>query len=75
MRDSDTYMAIIDEGREIGHVEEIKKMIFRLGQKSCGAPDESSEGAFAAINDLDRLESLYERIPDVKSWQELLATP
>ena len=75
MRDSDTYMAIIDEGREIGHVEEIKKMIFRLGQKSWGIPDESVKTSLAAINDLDRLEFLFDRIRDVKSWQELLAMP
>ena len=76
MRDSDTYMAILDEGREKGLVEgsvaEAKKLILRLGLKPLGAPDENVKKSLGAINDLERLEFLVERIFEVKTWQELL---
>jgi predicted transposase YdaD len=78
MRDSDTYMAILEEGlekgREEGSILEARKLILRLGQKSLGVADEKFKDALAAINDLDHLELLAERTRDVKSWQELLPT-
>ncbi len=69
MRDSDTYMAILDEGR----VEQTKKLILRLGQKTLGAPEETVKATLAGLTDLDRLEHLLERLSEVKTWQELLA--
>jgi hypothetical protein len=69
MRDSDTYMAIIDEGR----LDQTKKLLLRFGQKSLGAPSESVAATLAASTDLQRLELLLERLGEVKSWQELLA--
>jgi predicted transposase YdaD len=77
MRDSDTYMAILDEGREegieIGRIDEVKKLILRFGQKSLGVPEEGITTALAALTDLERLERLLERVGEVKSWQELLS--
>jgi hypothetical protein len=70
MRDSDTYMAIIDEGR----LEEAKKFILRAGQKSFGPADETVKTFLAGADDLARLEVLFDHISDVKSWKELLAT-
>jgi predicted transposase YdaD len=75
MRDSDTYLAILDEGREEGRVEEVKKLIVRFGQKSLGTPGESVTAALASMTDLERLEFLLERVGQVQTWQELLATP
>ena len=79
IRESDTYMAIleegIEEGREKGHLEEAKKLILRLGRKSLGAPDAAVTAALDGFTDLERLERIHERLGDVKSWQELLATP
>jgi hypothetical protein len=69
MRDSDTYLAILDEGA----VEEVKKLLFRFGQKSLGAPGEAVRATLAAMTDLERLERFFEHLGDVKSWQELLA--
>jgi hypothetical protein len=71
VRDSDTYLAILDEGR----IEEVKKLIVRLGQKWLVSPAESVTATLGAITDLDRLERLHERLGDVKSWEELLAVP
>ena len=70
MRDSDTYMAIIDEGRK----EEAKNMLLLMGRKRFGSPDETIMARVSSITDLDRLHRLAERLFDASSWQELLDT-
>jgi hypothetical protein len=69
MRDSDTYQAILDEGR----VEEEKDVLLSLGQKRFGPADKSVKAALAAIEDLARLRRMRERLLDVSSWEKLLA--
>jgi len=69
MRESVTYMAILDEGR----VEEAIKIILRQGRKLFGPPDEATLATLTATDDLDRLELLSEQLLDARSWQELLA--
>jgi hypothetical protein len=71
MRDSTTYMAILDEGG----IMATKKLILRQGRKRFGEPDASVQATLDAITDLDRLERLGERLLDVSSWQELFAAP
>ena len=73
MRDSDTYLAILDEGREA----EAKDMILRQGQKRFGPAEESVTARLAGITDLDRLVRLIDRLFDgtATSWQDLLDTP
>jgi hypothetical protein len=73
MRDSDTYLAIIDEGRET----EAKSIIRRLGQKRFGPPDESTTAKIDGITDLDRLDRVIDRLFDATAtnWQDLLDTP
>jgi hypothetical protein len=71
MRDSDTYMMIIDEGRE----QEAKSLILIMGRKRFGPPDESITTRLNAVTDLDRLHRLAERMFDTTSWQDLLDTP
>lgn len=71
MRDSDTYMAILDEGR----IDEARKMILQLGKKRLGTPDASVAITLQGVDDLERLERLLGRLLEVKNWQELLDTP
>jgi hypothetical protein len=73
VRESDTYMAIIDEGR----LDEAKRILLRLGRKRFGPPTEAVEAFLSAFteDDIDRLEQLGERLLDVSSWQDLLDTP
>lgn len=75
MRDSVTYQAILDEGREEGRIDEVKKLIVRLGRKRLGAPGENVTATLAALTDLERLERLHEHLTEVQSWEELLALP
>jgi hypothetical protein len=68
MRDSDTYQAILDEGR----IEEARKLLLRLGQKRFGPADEAVSNALTLIEDLERLEQMIAGLDDTSSWQELL---
>lgn len=71
MRDSDTYMAIIDEGKE----EQAKKDILFLGTERFGAPDAATSATLAGIDDLERLDRIFRRGLKASSWQDLLDTP
>jgi hypothetical protein len=71
MRESDTFMAIIDEGREI----EARHLIRRLAKKTLGEPDEQSVTRLERITDRERLERIAERVAEASAWQDLLDTP
>jgi len=73
MKDSDTYLAIIEEGE----AAQAKKVILRQGKKRYGSPDESITAKLEGITDLERLDRLIDRLFDATatSWQELLDTP
>ena len=71
MRESDTYMAIIDEG----HEEHAKAVILRLGQKKFGPADDPTKAKLIGITDLGRLDRIEDRLLDATSWQDLLDTP
>ena len=79
MEESTTYQAIIAKGRAEGRAEgqavEARKILLRQGSKRFGPADARARGAVEAITDIDRLEKLTERLLDVSSWDELLATP
>jgi hypothetical protein len=75
MKESSGYQIILDEGRAEGAVKEAKKILLRLGQKRFGPPGQEITMALDAINDLERLERMTDRVLDVAGWQELLNTP
>ncbi|MFI5460589.1 MAG: hypothetical protein ACHRXM_34680 [Isosphaerales bacterium] len=70
MHQSTTYERILREGS----VAEARRFLVRLGTQQYGEPDPATAAALEAIQDVDRLESLGERIlrPDLTSWEELL---
>jgi len=75
MRESDTYQAILDEGRAEGRAEGAQRLLLRQGRKRLGEPDEATRHALEGINDLDRLDRISERLLEASTWQELLQTP
>jgi hypothetical protein len=75
MRDSDTYMAILEEGEAAGQIKEARKLIKRLGRKRFGPASKAVLAKLDAITDLERLENLHDRLLDVSSWKELLVSP
>jgi hypothetical protein len=70
MRESVTYMAIIEEGG----IEALQRALLRLGRKKFGPSDDATKAAIEALADLSRLERMTERLLDVTTWQDLLAT-
>lgn len=88
MRESSTAIAYIEEGRlkgveegiekgiekgiEIGEAGAGQKFLIRIGTRFLGAPAESIRQQINAITDFARLQQLGERVPDAKTWDELL---
>jgi hypothetical protein len=50
MHESDTYLAILDEGQE----KYAKKAILAVGEERFGPPDEAAKGRLNDVSDLDR---------------------
>jgi hypothetical protein len=74
MQESDTYLAIVDEGREA----DSKEVILRQGQKRFGPPGEAITARLHAITEnVARLHRMIDRLFDntATSWQDLLDTP
>jgi hypothetical protein len=71
MKESVTYQAIVEEGK----IESRQEVLLEFGQKLFGAPTEATVRTVWSIMDLDRLKRLSDRLLDVSSWEELLATP
>jgi hypothetical protein len=71
MQESDTYLAILDEGQE----KFAKKAILAIGEDRFGPADESMRAQLFRIGDLERLERMLRRAVKAANWQEILATP
>jgi predicted transposase YdaD len=71
MEESVTYQAIIRKGA----IQEAKRMLLRQGRIRFGAAGKRAQAALAAINDVDQLEKLGERLLAAPSWEELLSLP
>lgn len=82
MKESSTYQAILEEVREVGRVEgreegraeEAQALILRLGRKRLGDASAEAEAVLRSILDRPRLERIAERVLEVESWSDLLAT-
>jgi hypothetical protein len=83
MKESSTYQAILQEGRDEGMAEgmtqgavaEARKLLRVFGDRIFGPPDARTATAIDRIDDLARLEELFGRAPTAGSWQELLGQP
>ena len=75
MKESTTYQAILEEGRAEGRAEGERRGLLLLGSQRLGPPDATTRSALNAIDSVERLERMLERLLKVESWEELLATP
>jgi predicted transposase YdaD len=87
MRESSTYMAILEEGRAEGIAQgitqgiaqgviaEAKRVLRLLGDAALGPPDAQTVAAVERIDDVARLEELLQRLHAATSWAELLSRP
>src|SRR5438552_2738463 len=71
MQESDTYLMILDEGKE----KQAKKDILLVGEEQLGPPGESVKVHLEGITDLERLDRMIRRAVKAASWQEILDTP
>ncbi|HTU93680.1 MAG TPA: hypothetical protein VMF69_26610 [Gemmataceae bacterium] len=71
MQESDTYLMILDEGREKARREDI----LLVGKVRLGSPEEAVKAQLNLVTDLDRLRRLVERAAIATNWQEILDTP
>jgi hypothetical protein len=71
MQESDTYLAILDQGEE----KRARKDILIFGEATLGPADESVKTRLESITDLERLDRMVRRTPKAASWQEILDTP
>jgi hypothetical protein len=71
MQESDTYLAILEEGEQ----KQARKAILLFGGKKLGPPDESIKTRLECITDLERLDRMMLQAPTAASWQEILDTP
>jgi hypothetical protein len=63
----------IRQGQRQGRLEEARKVLFRQGGIRFGRLDKPTRAAIEAIDDLDRLERLSERLLTAARWADLLA--
>jgi hypothetical protein len=81
LKDSSFYQLLLKEGREQGleegqregELKEAKRLLIRLGRIRFGRLAKENRAAIEAIDDLERLEHLSERILTATSWADLLA--
>lgn len=71
MHESDTYLAILDEGEERG----ARNAILIFGEVRFGPPSESVRDELKAVADLPRLRRMVRRAATAKDWREILDTP
>jgi hypothetical protein len=71
MLDSDTYLAILEEGEEKGQVKATRESILILGEELLGTPGESIKAQLSNITDLARLKRMVRRAAKAASWQEI----
>jgi hypothetical protein len=71
MHESDTYLAILDEGQE----KFAREAILLFGEERFGPPGESVKARLDTVTDLDRLRRMVRRAAKAASWQEVLEMP
>ncbi len=70
MEESSVYQWILRKGR----VQEAVAVLLRLGRKRFGPADDAVAARLRAIDDIDRLDRMTDRIFDATDWTDLLGT-
>jgi hypothetical protein len=70
MHESDTYLAIVDEGQE----KCARDDILIVGEARLGSPPESVRAQVNAVTDLSRLKRMVRCAATAAAWQEILDT-
>lgn len=70
MEESDTYLAILEEGETKG----LRKAILRAGEARFGAPEPSIKSKLDSVNDIERLGRMMDCVVTGASWREVVET-
>lgn len=71
IQESDTYLMIVDEGKE----KQAKQAILLFGEQRFGPADDTIKSQIESVSDLDRLNRMIRRAAKASGWQEVLDTP
>lgn len=71
----DTATKGLKEGLTQGKIEEARRLILRLGWLRFGTPEPQVREAIEAIDDIDRLEQLSDRVLTAPDWLALVSMP
>ena len=83
MKNSSTYMGILEKGKEIGILqgkeigieqgkeEYARDTIFRIGERRFGKPDRAIVEKIESVHSLETLTSLVDRLTGIETWDEL----
>ncbi len=78
IEESSVYQGILRQGETKGRIEgavdDAKKILLRHGGKKLGPPSERIETEIAALDNLNLLHDLIDRVFDVSTWDELMAS-
>ncbi len=72
LKESSDYQLVHGEGLEEGKIAEARTILCGLGEVRFGKPNKTIRAAVEAIDELDRLEKMTERIVTAKGWRELI---
>jgi len=72
MRESSTYQAILQEGREEGRLRVAREWLLKLGSNRFGEPDARGRETIEEAASIEQLDQWRERLLIVESWEELL---
>jgi predicted transposase YdaD len=75
MKESSTYQAIVQEGRDEGAIAEVKKLLRLIGEEAFGPPDAATRAVIERLNNLERLEGLVKRARAADDWADLVGRP
>jgi predicted transposase YdaD len=75
MKESVTYQEILNEGREEGVSIGARRMLLKAGEKAFNRPaSAATRAALEAIDSVETLEQMLDRLDQAKSWEELVPT-
>ncbi len=64
-----------EEGRVEGRVEGARELVLKVCRKRLGTPDPQAEAKLNAIDSVERLDGLIDRLDQSETWDDLLAEP
>lgn len=72
MRESETYQAILDEGKAEGKIEGAREALLIIAGRHLGPPGPGALQQLESIRDYARLKRMTERSMDASDWADLL---